>query len=145
MTHRPDQGSGTIAGKGVGKGNLGMEDYAGAYLARKTDVEVLLAAEGPREVGAFHMGGIAVECRVKALLVCYHGISEWKQPSKRPGDPMSRRSIENPEHGLITAIKHMARLYQRAKSDPLFLKHLNQILHPTGATAGLHCHTILLG
>ncbi len=112
-----------------------MEDYAGAYWDRTKDVKVLLGEKGPREVAAFHLGGIAVECRVKALLACYHGITEWAQPSKRAKDPRRKQPINNPGHDLFGAIRHMASLHKRAKTDPLFLKHLGRILHPTGATA----------
>ena len=44
-----------------------MEDYAGAFAARHLDVEALLSSEPMRSTAAVHIGGIAVECQIKAL------------------------------------------------------------------------------
>lgn len=48
-----------------------MEDFTGAYLARKNDISVLPKNQN-HAIAIFHLGGIAVECRLKSLLLDYH-------------------------------------------------------------------------
>ncbi len=48
-----------------------MEDFAGAYLARKNDI-FALPRDQNHTIAIFHLGGIAVECRLKSLLLDYH-------------------------------------------------------------------------
>ena len=96
-----------------------MDDYAGAYLARKDDISALPKYH---TIAIFHLGGIAVECRLKSLLFLYHKISDWGQKSSRIKDAMHNQPIANPSHGLSTAFKRMPDFYKRAKSDRLFLE-----------------------
>ena len=111
-----------------------MENYAAAYEARLSDVETLLAPETPRAVAAVHLGGVAVECRLKALAVTYHKITEWGQEGARARDPWKGKSIARPGHSLVPIVKLMNELYQKAKNDARFLTHLDALVHPTGAT-----------
>ncbi|CAK8719001.1 MAG: hypothetical protein D3917_01855 [Candidatus Electrothrix sp. AX5] len=111
-----------------------MEDYHGAFRARKQDAVALLPLQG-HNVAAFHLGGIAVECRLKALLLLYHRIQDWDRPSQRRKDAMFNQEVKNPGHSLMTALKRMPFLYKRAKLDHNFLKHLQKIIHPFGATS----------
>lgn len=111
-----------------------MEDYAGAFAARYLDVEALLRSVPQRRVAAAHIGGVAVECHLKALILTYHGITAWSQVGRRARDTYYGRSIERPGHGLMTAIKQMSDLYAKAKSDPSFIQHLNQVMRPVGST-----------
>lgn len=108
------------------------EDYEGARKARRSDLQVLEA--GSREMASLHMGGIVVECQLKALLMAYHQISAWGEPSRRKRDPMTGQPVANPGHGLHTALRHMALLYKRAKTDPLMMYHLSRVMNPLGAT-----------
>ncbi|MEA5420661.1 hypothetical protein VB712_15615 [Spirulina sp. CCNP1310] len=110
-----------------------MEDFAVVCLERKKDAEVLLKLKD-HNIAALHLGGISIECRLKALLTVYHQISEWNQKSRREKDSMFDQQIKNPEHGLITALRHMPHLYQLAKSNRQFLEHLSRISHPLGAS-----------
>ena len=110
-----------------------MEDYTGAFLERKQDTDALLLLK-KHEIASFHLGGIAIECRLKALLFLYHQITGWDQTSKRRKDAMFKQEIKNPSHSLLMAIRHMPDLYDRAKLDNDFLTHLHHIIHPLGAT-----------
>jgi hypothetical protein len=111
-----------------------MEDYQGAADARLSDVDALLSAASVRCVAASHLGGAAVECRLKALVARYHRISEWGGKSSRAKDRRNNQPIPNPGHSLSTAIRSMSDVYDRAKLDKDFLQHLGRVMHPAGAT-----------
>jgi len=102
-----------------------MEDYAGAHEARSKDVEALLAVQPPRATAAAHLGGIAVECRLRALVVHYHRLTNWNDLSGRAKDPKSKQPIARPGHGLLNALQTMDAIYRRAKADSLLLIHLS--------------------
>jgi hypothetical protein len=112
-----------------------MENYETASAARRIDADLLLAGQTPRAIAAVHLGGVAVECKLKALVAKYHNISEWDEDSRRPKDPRSGQSIPRPGHGLLAAIRLMDTLYRKAKTDPRFLNHLSRVMHPAGATS----------
>jgi hypothetical protein len=112
-----------------------MENYEIAYQNRLSDIEVLLSSSKKRGTAAIHLGGVAVECRLKALIILYHRISKWDDLSRRPKDAKLGQPIARTGHSLIGAVKVMPDMYAKAKADPLFLKHLNNINFPTGATA----------
>lgn len=112
-----------------------MEDFTGAYLARKDDISALPRNPAIHSIAVFHLGGIAIECRLKSLLLLYHQISDWDSKSRRVKDTMCNQVITNPKHSLITAIRRMPDLYKRAQSDFNFLKHLHNIYYPLGATS----------
>jgi hypothetical protein len=112
-----------------------MEDYLGAHKARIADVEVLLAAMSKRSTAAAHLGGVAVECRLKDLVLKYHDIAAWGDASRRAKDPLHNNPIPRPGHGLVGSLRLMKMLYARALADHLFLQHLGRINHPMGATA----------
>ena len=110
-----------------------MEDFQNVYIARKKDTEALLRLK-THTIIAFHLGGIALECRLKALLVTYHQISEWGETSNKCQDVMFRQTINNPCHSLKSALKHMPDLYKKAKLDKHFLIKLQKIIYPLGDT-----------
>lgn len=110
-----------------------MEDYAGACAARHLDVEALLSSEPKRPTAAAHIGGIAVECQIKALVLSYHGIGAWSEQGRRARDAHYGRPVERPGHHLVSSVKLMARLYEKARADPLFIKHLDKVMHPAGS------------
>jgi hypothetical protein len=112
-----------------------MENYAGAFAARQLDVEALLAHDGPRNTAAVHLAGVTIECRLKELIVAYHALSRWDEPSRRSKDPKHTLPIPRPGHSLVAALKLMHELYRKALSDPRFLTHLDRVNHPTGASA----------
>jgi len=111
-----------------------MEDYQSAADARLLDVDALLKATGIRCVAASHLGGAAVECRLKALTARYHRIGEWGGRSLRARDRRGNQPIPNPGHSLAAAIRLMPDVYDRAKLDKDFLQHLGRVMHPVGAT-----------
>ena len=53
-----------------------MDHYTGAYMARKNDISVLPKNQH-HAIAIFHLGGIAIECRLKSLLLLYHRINDW--------------------------------------------------------------------
>ena len=110
-----------------------MEDFAGAYLARKNDITVLPKNQN-HTIAIFHLGGIAVECRLKSLLLDYHKINKFFENSNRPKDSMYNQPVVNPSHGLSIALKRMPDFYKKAKSDHQFLIHLQAILYPLCTT-----------
>ena len=112
-----------------------MEDYTGAYIERKRDAFALIALQSNHSITTFHLGGIAIECRLKALIFLYHKISEWDCISRKRKDSMYNQIIENPSHSLLTALKRMPDLYQRAKCDKNFLIHIHKIIYPLDATS----------
>lgn len=111
-----------------------MEDYEQASASRRTDVETLLDSAVPRTTAAVHLGGVAIECKLKALIAKYHEIGSWDENSRRKKDPRIGQPISRPGHGLISAIRLMDVVYRKAKADPLFLTHLSRVMHPAGAT-----------
>lgn len=111
-----------------------MEDFTDAYKERKHDALALLDLQNNHSIAAFHLGGIAIECRLKALIVLYHKIMEWDNTSRRYKDSMYNQIIENPSHGLLTALRRMPDLYQRAKRDRDFLNHIQKIIYSLDAT-----------
>jgi hypothetical protein len=80
-----------------------MEDYTGAYQARKNDVCALLTLPSNHKIAIFHLGGIAIECKLKAFLLIYHRINNWNEKSHRTKDSMYNQEINNPNHSLLTA------------------------------------------
>ena len=52
-----------------------MEDFTGAYIERKRDILALLALQNNHSIAACHLGGIAIECYLKSLLIAYHQLS----------------------------------------------------------------------
>lgn len=110
-----------------------MEDFAGAYLARKNDIFALPKNQN-HTIAIFHLGGIAVECRLKSLLLEYHRIKKFDENSNRRKDSMYNQPVANPSHGLLTALRRMSDFNNKAKSDSQLLKHLQTILYPLGST-----------
>ncbi|HCF5159408.1 TPA: hypothetical protein ACRNDL_001248 [Pseudomonas aeruginosa] len=111
-----------------------MEDYGKAFDSRRADVEILLAGENPRATAAAHLGGVAVECKLKALVIKYHGITLWGENSSRAKDSRRGQPIERPGHGLVASLRLMQQIHSKAVLDPRFLSHLSRIMHPAGAT-----------
>ena len=109
-----------------------MEDFAGAESARLEDLLALEAAQ--RTTFAMHTGGFVIECQMKAMISFYHNIHEWNEPGQRKKDPLHGQPISNPKHGLLAALKKMDSLHRVAKTDPLFLRHLDTLMHPLGPT-----------
>lgn len=110
-----------------------MEDFEGAYLARKNDISAFPENQH-HTIAIFHLGGIAIECRLKSLLLLYHRISKFDEKSSRAKDSMCNQPIANPSHGLLTALRRMPDFYKRASSNKQLLLHLQNIIHPLGST-----------
>lgn len=108
-----------------------MEDFANAYLARKNDISALPKTQ-QHTIAIFHLGGIAMECRLKSLLLNYHQIEQFEENSNRRKDSMYKQAVSNPSHSLSNALKHMPEFYQRAKQDKQLLIHLQNIIYPLG-------------
>jgi hypothetical protein len=112
-----------------------MENYEAAHKCRLLDIDALLAGPNQRITTAAHIGGVVVECRLKALVLTYHKITAWDEVSKRRKDARFGHPIPRTGHGLIAGVRLMQDLFLKAKADPQFLMHLNRVTHPTGATA----------
>lgn len=110
-----------------------MDDYAGAYLARKNDISAL-PKDPKHTIAIFHLGGIALECRLKAHLIHYHRINQWDDLSRRNKDAMFNQAISNPGHSLLSALRRMPDFYQRARLDKQLLEHLQHLIYPLGPT-----------
>lgn len=104
-----------------------MEDFIGAYIERRQDVEILLTN---RRIVAIHLGGIVVECQLKSFLITYHKIKKWEEKSQRKKSSMFNQTISNPGHGLQKAMRQMPELFNRAKLDQKLLEHLRDIQYP---------------
>lgn len=102
-----------------------MEDYHGAFEQRSRDTEILIASD--RKTAAMHWGGITVEALLKAIIVSYHNITEWKSDSHDPG-----HSITNPKHDLLGAVKRVNKLKTRLESVPGMLEMLHRVQDPDG-------------
>lgn len=109
-----------------------MEDFTGAYIERKRDTLALLDLQNNHSIAAFHLGGIAIECYLKSLLISYHQLSAWKHKSLKQNDPLFDKPITNPSHRLMEAIQNMSDLYNIAMTDSAFLNHLSRIINPLG-------------
>jgi hypothetical protein len=88
-----------------------MEDFRAAFYQRDKDVEVL--HEKQRRVAAMHMGGVAVECLLKAMICAVlpdndQGEKEWydKEERNNPG-----HTISNPGHRYMKALSLHNHLY----------------------------------
>ena len=106
-----------------------MEDFIGAYIERRQDVEILLTN---RRIVAIHLGGIVVECQLKSFPITYHKIKKWEEKSQRKKSSMFNQTISNPGHGLQKAMRQMPELFNRAKLDQKLLEHLRDIQYPLG-------------
>ena len=98
-----------------------MEDYDAAHKNRLSDIDVLLSGPNKRGTAAIHLGGVAVECRLKALIILYHKIRKWDDLSQRSKDAKFGQPIARTGHSLISAVRVMPDIYAKAKADPLFL------------------------
>lgn len=112
-----------------------MENYGLAFESRRVDVEALMACAVPRTTAAAHLGGVAIECRLKDLVVRYHGIAAWGDLGTRLRDSRRGQPIERPGHGLLASLRLMSDLNKKALLDPAFLVHLSRIMNPGGATS----------
>ncbi len=113
-----------------------MEDFQAAFNERHRDVIAL--HEKKRLIASMHMGGIAVECLLKAKLYeelhpNTKGYKEWYDKEKKI--PVGH-TICNPGHSLVSALRSNNRLYQRVSPNHLYvLLWLHKIENP-------ECHFI---
>lgn len=82
-----------------------MEDYRRAYLERALDKNEL-DGRG-RQVASAHLGGIAIECFLKAIVVQAHGISAWHDPEH---NKPQTHGVRNPGHALMRAVYGVPKL-----------------------------------
>ncbi|MHA1772876.1 MAG: hypothetical protein ACTSXO_01960 [Candidatus Heimdallarchaeota archaeon] len=100
-----------------------MEDFEAVYQERMLDTEMLYHQE--RYIAAMHFGGISIECLLKAMIVDFHNLTEWKTDSTHPG-----HTIHNPGHDLIKAIRTINQLWSNVQRNPQVLTWLNQVEYP---------------
>lgn len=100
------------------------ENYHKAYLERLADKESLEHAD--RRVGTMHLGGVVIECLIKAMRVETDHVADWHIPNEscpacraliRQGN-LQKHGIKNPGHQLMLAIKDWHRLWHRLMSVP---------------------------
>jgi hypothetical protein len=96
-----------------------MEDYRKAYKERLADKQKL--EEADRRVAAMHIGGIVIECHLKAMRVKANSVTDWHIPEEKcssckatvhPGFPQ-KHGIVNPGHRLFFAIQSWPKLWQQ--------------------------------
>src|SRR6266550_8508775 len=80
-----------------------MEDFQAAFVERHTDVGVLDTTN--RCTTAMHLGGVAIECLLKAIVSASLprnscGEKEWKTETNDPG-----HTIYNPGHNYEAALR----------------------------------------
>jgi hypothetical protein len=91
-----------------------MEDYQSAFQEREIDTQAL--CEANRKVAAMHLGGITVECLLKAMIMASLPKSAsqvWKTDSDDPG-----HTLTNPGHSYNEALKRHNRLRSRIDKFP---------------------------
>jgi hypothetical protein len=98
------------------------ENFRKAYLERLDDKKCLEGAS--RRLATMHVGGVVIECMVKAMRVESDRIAEWHIPSEtcshcrteiKAGKPQPH-GVKNPGHNLMLAIQHWPRLWNRLTS-----------------------------
>lgn len=108
------------------------EDYSAVFLQRFKDVEVL--HQHKRYRAAMHLGGITIECLLKALIWASlptdaSGKKFWKTETNAPG-----HAIENPEHNYTRAINAIQQcnrgLHNHIRRFPKVLEWLREIEQP---------------
>jgi hypothetical protein len=102
-----------------------MEDYLSSFVQRSLDTKQLY--KNGRKIAAMHMGGIAIECLLKALLVKYHGISRWDERSKLTG-----RKVYNPKHRLDMSVRNIQKLNARLHANLSLIKMMKEVQQPCG-------------
>ncbi|HWS82871.1 MAG TPA: hypothetical protein VN207_01280 [Ktedonobacteraceae bacterium] len=113
-----------------------MEDFQAAFFQRHKDVETL--HEKQRCIASMHIGGVAVECLLKAMLCTTlpknsKGVKEWYDKEKRNN---AGHTISNPGHNYKQALRSHNRLYNRImRESPYVLQWLEKIENP-------ECHFI---
>ena len=74
-----------------------MEDYEKAAESRLNDWNAL--CDKNRKVGIIHMGGIYIECLLKAIICCKHTVALGSKPSKWKVDGLPDE-VTRPSHDL---------------------------------------------
>ncbi|MBD2553056.1 hypothetical protein H6G51_07175 [Limnothrix sp. FACHB-708] len=84
-----------------------IEDYASAFVERAQDQAVLAKAD--RRIAAMHMGGIVIECRLKALILGYFPENQryWRPHPRSEHQPSQHCNISNPGHNLEEALNKL--------------------------------------
>ena len=87
-----------------------IEDYASAFVERAQDQAVL--AKVDRRIAAMHMGGIVIECRLKALILGHFPENQryWRPGRKSKHKPSQHCNISNPGHNLEEALNKLEEL-----------------------------------
>jgi hypothetical protein len=104
-----------------------MENYEGAYRQRHRDTEVLHGVD--RATAAMHLGGCAVECLLKAMILAQ--IPNPNQRQWHTEENPQPHGIKRPNHDLQEALKQYRKLYDRALKDPQVLKWFNAVEFPS--------------
>jgi len=100
------------------------DDYAAAAMERRADVLALVRSA--RKRCATHLGGVALECRLKELALLWHGVTAFQEQSLRPGHGLLR----NPKHDLHACIGLVPPLRERLIEDERLLADLEQVIRP---------------
>jgi hypothetical protein len=89
-----------------------MEDFQSAYVERDKDTRVLHDSE--RKIAAMHLGGVTVECLLKALILSTVPKAQrtWKTDDHDPG-----HTVTNPGHSFEAALKRNNTLRHRVSQN----------------------------
>lgn len=103
-----------------------MEDYSSAATDRLADFDVL--SKKRRKVCAIHIGGVYIECLLKAMLCCANNVTEVENRSNRW--IINEVEIYRPSHSLTTGPlrDYLPSIYEDMPED--VLHSLEYIAYP---------------
>jgi hypothetical protein len=108
-----------------------MEDYYSAFLQRAADVTIL--DKNGRRTAAIHIGGVAIECLLKHMIltsVQKDAIKDWYDGTEKTED--YGHTYKNPGHDYDEALRCLNTLRHRMKRLPAVWAWLDVVEEPDG-------------
>jgi hypothetical protein len=104
-----------------------MEDFQSAYGERDKDTRVL--HDSDRKIAAMHLGGVTVECLLKALILSTVPKAQrmWKTADCDPG-----HTFANPGHSFKAALKQNNSLNHRVSQNSKVKNWIKIVESPNG-------------
>jgi hypothetical protein len=104
-----------------------MEDFQSAFGERNQDTTVL--HDSDRKIAAMHLGGVTVECLLKALILSTVPKSQrmWKNDDCDPG-----HTFTNPGHSFEDALKRNNALRHRVSQNSTVKNWIKIVQSPNG-------------
>lgn len=107
-----------------------MENYEGAYRQRHQDTQVLHQAD--RKTAAMHLGGCAIECLLKAMILAQ--IPDLDQRQWCTKGVSQTDGIKRPGHDLARAVNKHPTLESRIHSNQKVRQWLERVNQPCSGT-----------